>query len=256
MKKRLTVFGFILTMVMLLGFSMTVFASGDTDEDTLIGSKNMKCTFDGKKLDSDLGSIMELVNQMQPGDSVKFEIELINKYEKTTDFWMWNKVIKSFEKNSPANGGAYTYILTYTGPNGKTEDIFRSDTVGGEEISNNREGMREATSNLEDYFFLYSLKKGESGKVTLVVKLDGETQGNNYQNTLADIDFRFACEIQKEKQENNPKKNNPTPTRKIAKTGDDFNILPYAAALAGSGILLLLILVFTRRKKGGEDVNA
>ena len=240
MKKRLTVFGFILTMVMLLGFSVNVFASGDTDEDTIIGSKNMKCTFDGKKLDSDLGSIMELVNQMQPGDSVKFEIELLNKYE----------------KNSPANGGAYTYILTYTGPNGKTEDIYRSDTVGGEEISQNREGMREATSNLEDYFFLYSLKKGQSGKVTLVVKLDGETQGNNYQNTLADIDFRFACEIQKDTEKDNPNKKNNNPNRKIAKTGDDFNILPYAATLAGSGILLLLILVFTRRKKGGEDVNA
>ena len=256
MKKTFAVFGFILTMVICLGFSAKAFAnSADTDDSTLIGSKNMKCTFDGKKLDSDLGSIMDLVNQMQPGDSVKFEIELINNYEKTTAFWMWNKVVKSFEKNSPANGGAYTYILTYTNPDGKTEDIYRSDTVGGEEISNNREGMREATSNLEDYFYLYSLKKGQSGKVTLVVKLDGETQGNNYQNTLADIDFRFACEIEEGSTNNNPPKNNTPPKRTIVKTGDDFNILPYAAALAGSGILLLLILFFTRKKKG-EDVNA
>ena len=254
MKKTFAVFGFILTMVMLLGFHSNVFASG-ADDDTLIGSKNMKCTFDGKKLDSDLGSIMDLVNQMQPGDSVKFDIELINKYEKTTAFWMWNKVIKSFEKNSPANGGAYTYILTYTGPDKKTKDIYRSDTVGGEEVSNNREGMQEATSNLEDYFYLYSLKKGESGLVTLVVKLDGETQGNNYQNTLADIDFRFACEIEKD-DDTNKNNNNRNNRRNVVRTGDDFNYLPFAAAFAGSGILLMLILFFTRRKKGGEDANA
>ena len=256
MKKIFGVFGFILAMVICFGISGRAFASStDTDANTLIGSKNMKCTFDGKKLDSNLGSIMDLVNQMQPGDSVKFEIELVNNYEKTTAFWMWNKVIKSFEQNSPANGGAYTYILTYTDPAGKTEDIFRSDTVGGEEISNNREGMREATSNLEDYFYLYSLKKGQSGKVTLVVSLDGETQGNNYQNTLADIDFRFACEVEDGNDTPNDDNNRPR-NRNVVRTADDFNFIPYAAAFAASGLLLMCILFFMGRKKGGRNGNA
>ncbi len=220
------------------------------DDSTLTGSKRMRCTFDGKKLHSDSGSLNALVNQMQPGDSVRFQIELENLYKEETAFWMRNKVLKSFEDNSPANGGAYAYVLTYTDPAGNTEDIFRSDTVGGEEISGGREGLREAADSLEDYFYLCTLKRGQLGTVTLTVSLDGETQGNDYQNTLADIDFRFACEAVGNDAANPP--DHERPRRNIVKTGDPAALLPYAAGFTVSGLLLMIIALYLKRRKGGD----
>ena len=110
-------------------------------------------------------------------------------------------------------------------------------TVGGEGVGN--QGLTAATSALKDYFVLGNLKKGESAKVTLYVMLDGETQGNTYQDTLADLDMRFAVEI--------------VPSRDVVKTGDETEILPYVIGALVSGALLMVIAVArvkTRKKEG------
>ena len=42
--------------------------------------------------------------------------------------------------------------------------------------------LHEATDALEDFFYLDSQTTGQQGTIRLRVSLDGETQGNSYQN--------------------------------------------------------------------------
>lgn len=69
--------------------------------------------------------------------------------------------------------------------------LFDSETVGGDGGS----GLYEATDGLSEYAKLCTMAPGGSGYVTLYVKLDGETQGNGYQNTLAKLRLNFAVNI-------------------------------------------------------------
>lgn len=69
--------------------------------------------------------------------------------------------------------------------------LFDSETVSGDGGA----GLYEATDGLGDFFKLCTMAPGGSGYVTLYVKLDGETQGNGYQNTLARLRLNFAVNI-------------------------------------------------------------
>lgn len=194
--------------------------------------------FNGKSLSTSYTNA-DFVNAalaLQPGDDITYTITLKNNHSQETEWWMLNQVLESFEQNSSANGGAYTYHLEYSGPN-NSRVLYDSETVGGETAGN--EGLTAATSALTNYFVLGTLKMGQSATVTLRVKLDGETQGNNYQSTLADLNMRFAVQI--------------VPTDDVVKTGDETVILPYVIAAAVSGALLMVIAVArvkTRKQRG------
>ena len=71
--------------------------------------------------------------------------------------------------------------------------LYSSETVGGEDTAGG-EGLHQATGALEDYFYLGRLESGEEGRVLLTVELEGETQGNDYQDTLARLQMNFAVE--------------------------------------------------------------
>ena len=77
----------------------------------------------------------------------------------------------------------------------------------------------------------------QSGVITLGVRLDGETQGNAYQDTLAKLQMQFAVE------EN-------TTISTIPKTGDPSQILIFAGVMLVSGLFLLGIAIARLRKKG------
>ena len=86
------------------------------------------------------------------------------------------------------------------------------------------------------------MRSGNSGTVTLKVSLDGETQGNSYQDSLADLRMRFAVEV--------------TPIGKIIKTGDEsMNVSPFYIGMAVSGLLFLVLAVdgLRQRKKQGVE---
>lgn len=48
---------------------------------------------------------------------------------------------------------------------------------------------------MKDYFYLDELAKGEKAEIALTVKLEGETQGNTYQDTLGKIADEFCGRI-------------------------------------------------------------
>ena len=193
MKRKL--FHLLLPGVLLASMTMNVCA------ETSYGGSDWRVTFtDEKKMESSFktSDINDTIYGIQPGDNAIVELSLKNENETPTDWYMTNKVLYSLEDrsaNSGASGGAYTYRLVYTDKDNNESVLFDSDTVGGDQNSGGREGLREATAGLEDYFYLDTLDNGDSGKITLEVALEGETQGNDYQNTLADLQMNFAVEL-------------------------------------------------------------
>ena len=250
---------------------------------TFTADKKMSSNFQSKKWDDDLKGL-------QPGDYTDLSVKIKNDYGDTTDWYMTNKVIDSLEDtrsdDKGLNGGAYTYVLKYKGDKAGSKDVvlYSSDTVGGQNVSKAGQGLHEATNALDDWFYIDTLNKGEGGTVTLRVGLDGETQGNDYQDTLADLEMNFAVELRtpEKKPDNpvNPKPNpepEPEPEKKkkiieeeekikkstttekstTVKTGDYTDTLPYLIAAGVSGLVLLSLAFYSlhenRRQRGGRS---
>ena len=186
-------------------------------------------------------AIDDTLRNLQPGDQANFKITVLNSSGKTIDWYMQNSVIKSLEDSSAASGGAYSYILTYTTSAGAGRELYNSDTVGGED-SPAGAGLNEINrTELKDWIFLEQMATGRSGVVNLTVKLEGESQGNNYQDTMADLRMKFAAEI--------------VPTRTIVKTGDEGTELkPIYIGMAAAGVLVLGLAIegAVQNKKRGQ----
>ena len=225
------------------------------------GSDDWWVEFLGEEMVSNFQShqIQEEIYNIQPGDSVIFEVELTNKADFTTDWYMTNEVLRTLEEsNDCAEGGAYTYILTYVDPEGTENLLYNSEVVGGEEdITLEGEGLHQATNNLEEYFFLDRLQAGEGGLVSLYVKLDGETQGNDYQDTLARLQVNFAVE----KVLTETITNNITITEKnvitnviteVVKTGDESKVVLFSVLALASGIVLLVLALISMKNRHQE----
>ena len=96
----------------------------------------------------------------------------------------------------------------------------------------------------------------------LTVALDGETQGNDYQNTLAQLQMNFATEIaQADTVKGEDKVINRTVkeadktvyrTQKV-KTGDESQTLLYSVIALASGLVLLVLGVIVLKKKNNRE---
>lgn len=230
--------------------AVLIFGGLDASADTYYGNSNWQVTFTDKLEENfDSGEITDVFRGLQPGDNAVVTIKLVNKNAKSTDWYMRNDVITSMEDGSSvAEGGAYTYKLTYKDKTGKEKILYDSEKVGGDNSGTIGEGLHGATGALKDFFFLDSLTTNQSGAVTLEVAFDGESHINDYQNTLADLQMNFAVEL--------GATNNQTGNRtQVVRTGDDTELLPLYAAMALSGVVLLALGIYSFRKdkrKRGE----
>ena len=175
----------------LLGGSMGMTAHAEDRQ----GSGSWAVTFNGERMESNFkgSDLAQEAFQLQPGDTVQLSVAVRNTGSKTSDWYMKNEIVASLEESqSVAEGGSYTYLLSYVDHAGSETVLYNSTSVGGEGKFNGNEGLKQATDSLDDYFFLDSLESGESGAVRLTVGLDGETQGNAYQDTLAKLAMQFA----------------------------------------------------------------
>ena len=190
--------------------------------------------FDGNTLKSSFSAadLTGAVSQLEPGDFVTFTITLLNDSSISGDWFMRSDIIKSFEDSSPASGGAYSYDLVYIAPDGTSTPLYTNALVGGEGAAGG-EGLRDVGESLKNYFYIGTLAARQQGTVRLVIGLDGETQGNNYQNTLADLQMGFAVE--------------PTGQSTSVRTGDETRILPWLIGAAVGGLGLLTVAVIRLR---------
>jgi hypothetical protein len=212
------------------------------------------------------------LNAIEPGDSIELQVAIKNSSDGTTDWYMTNEVLETLEESqSEANGGAYTYYLSYTDAAGEETVLYNSESVGGDDTSGG-EGLHQATNSTKDYFYLDRLEAGKSGAVHLIVSLDGETQGNDYQDTLAKLQMNFAVEkvatsvTDTPGTSDTPSSNTPStgtsaqPSGSAAstvKTGDTSQILLLCALVMLSGVVLLIfgLKELNRRKDENEEVQ-
>ena len=202
-------------------------------------------------------------------------LALVNGDSQGTDWYMTNEVLSSLEDSQGvAQGGAYTYTLTYRNGAGEEATLYSSENVGGEKSSAAGEGLHEVTDNMDEFFYLDRLASGENGQIGLKVALDGETQGNGYQNTLAKLQLAFAVEPVAGgggnggsgggDDGNTPRTPPPsTPTSSTVyqvgsvQTGDASHILLWSAIALGAGLILTIIAITRlRQEKGGNDDEA
>lgn len=231
--------------------------------------KKMVSTFKTAEMD-------DQIYGLQPGDYTDITLNLKNDNETTTDWYMTNQVLKSLEDTRDSDtglaGGAYTYILTYKGNQAGSEErvLFSSETVGGENVSQAGEGLHEATDALKDWIYLDTLKKGEGGTLNLRVALDGETQGNDYQDTLAELQMNFAVELNttpntppkeddkkketkddddddddKKKSSTSSSSSSSHSSSSVVKTGDYTDTIRYIVAAAVSGVVLFFLALYS-----------
>ena len=122
-------------------------------------------------------------------------------------------------------------------------DIFDSNRIGGvigaNEVSSAglleiNDALKEdyTAKNGEKYFYLDNLGRGQGGQIFLTIELDGETQGNNYQDRLADLKMNFAVQVIEPG-------GTTTTNRNAPKTGDENNLLPYYIVMIISGLMFL-----------------
>lgn len=245
--KRLIAF-FVLSFL-ILGMTNTVYAenSATKTESVIFNGKKMESSFSSSKL---AASVME----MQPGDTVNFAIKISNEGDFTTDWYMSNTVLQSLEDaQKVAENGGYTYLLTYQNQAGTDTVLYDSEQVGGEKISSAGEGLSEATDSLDSFFFLDRLPKGDTGLVCLAIGLDGESQGNIYQDTLARLMMNFAVEDVPDDTKKPPEKGTPvtqkdfTSSTGTVQTGD---IWTWGAVIAlVLGVICIAISCLCQRKK-------
>ncbi len=247
MKKRFLAFSLISLLV--LASSMTAFA-----EDRQ-GASGWQVVFDGRKLESNFtnANMDDEIFGIEPGDSIELTISLKNNYNGQVDWYMKNQVLKTLEEaenNRNISGGAYDYLLTYTDADGAVNTLFSSEKFGGEGRYNGV-GLHGATTTLDEYFYLERMGNGDSGTIKLKVALDGETQGNAYQNTLARLQMDFATELVQ-----SAAQTPGTNARQSVKTGDQTKIMLYILMTLGAGLVLLLMaLIRLRREREDEAVT-
>ena len=225
------------------------------------------CTYSGGRMIEgfDSAEIASRVSDLQPGDDVTFTVGYENDDEDSTDWYMENSIVQTLEKtdksrknqyvsgNDAAENGGYTYELILIDSNGTRKQLFSNSRVGGDEGSvadldsgKNLEGLEPATNALDDWFYIDTLDKGESGTVILHVAFDGETEVNDYMDTDGELNVRFAVEKVSE---------GKTPTGKTVKTGDQSNLIMWAAIGVIAG-LLMLILAFLSRKRDEKQADS
>lgn len=239
MNKR--ILSIICLLCMIFSLSATAYANTYTSTVGTVwfnsDGKTMGNDFQKNLTDSNVeAALKDRLRQLQPGDEVTFTINLRNDYSKATNWYMTSKIVDSLEEGTAADG-AYSYYLRYVNntKSANNRDLFRSDTVGGDkksgllEINDAMKG--DYTRNGEKYFYLDNLSRGQGGQILLTVALDGETQGNAYQDRLADLKMNFAVQVVDQ--------GGTTTGGNAPKTGDEHNLLPYYIAMIISGLLFL-----------------
>ena len=244
-------------MCLVMAAVMTVGMGTTVSAEDFQGERSWRVEFNGDGVESNFRSseLAEEIYRIQPGDTIELQVGIGNTGSGETDWYMTNEVLQSLEDTqSVAEGGAYGYELVYAAPDGEETVLYSSETVGGEDTAGG-EGLHQATGALEDYFYLGRLESGEEGRVLLTVELEGETQGNDYQDTLARLQMNFAVEevepntVVEQGEDNVINRVVKKVVTTAPRTGDPTQMLGLCAAALVSGIVLLILAVVSMNRR-------
>ncbi|MBQ9708337.1 MAG: hypothetical protein IJV66_04035 [Firmicutes bacterium] len=245
MKMRHHILTFLTVAVLMLAMTVTASANDYRVDDGT-------CTFDGQKMSISFpnGSLKDAVQNLEPGDSLKFLVTYENDSQYTTQWYMRNRVLQTLEDNKEAaENGGYTYILQNIGPDKTKTTYFDNSDVGGEAKAAALEGLKQATNATTDYFFIQELKPGQSGQTYIKVEFDGETEVNDYMDTLGGLDVAYAVEVP---ESNGGDGNSPYESSPV--TGDPVNIIKWVALMTAALIIgLLAFFSWRKERKDGDE---
>lgn len=188
---------------------------------------------------------------MMPGEERIQSITLKNTSDKEVHFFMSTEVIKVFEDaRESAKDGGYTVSLTLN-QDGKETLIYgnRQEINAGGMTGN---GLYDMNGTLNDKFMIATLAPDKEAVVSLSVKLDGQSLGNEYQGLPGTFQFDFTVQYDDSEPQtviktitNTIKGETQTIIKKV-KTGDPTTIggLIIALGLSAGAIVTL--------KKGGR----
>ena len=115
---------------------------------------------------------------------------------------------------------------------------------------------KKVITSTQEYFYLGRLASNNTGTVHLTIGVEGETQGNGYQLTLAKLRMNFA--VEKVSAGKTITKNKIVKTTNTVKTGDTARVLLFCVLALISGLILLAYGIYTlnkntkRRRQKGE----
>lgn len=239
--------------------------------------KQWTVEFTGSKMEDEGSAVIaQVVSGMQPGDSAQFTVDLYESYDKAADWYMRNEVLKSMEESfddaNSNSGGSYSYKLVYISPQNEEKVILTNEVVSGDAGTGKTSGLFDATESTGEWFYLDTLAPEATAKVILTVGIDGETHGNRYFDTSAELKLAFAAEPTDEpgtpgtaKQPDDPsgKKDNPKPNDdpkktdksngKLSQTGDMIPLTIIAVVAIAAGILVVVVALRNRRESREDE---
>ena len=243
-----------LSLIILVFNSTAVRLNADEDS---FGPYDVTFINEAKRFESNYNQeeILKKLQGMQPGDKAEITFHLNNAYKNPTKWYMSNEATRPFEDDArnSVDGGNYTYRLTYVDGYGIEKSIYDSEAVGGDAT----EGLRDATNALTGMFALDTLNPDQTSTLKLYFELDGETQANNYQDVIGQIQVNFAVEMdvdekpqpkpQEKIDEGETKKEvvKRTTVRKVIYlpyTGDEAKVNMYIAIECGLFVLLAAVV--------------
>ena len=242
MKKKNFMIAFLMAMTIVFAAPYAAFAEEYSVDDAA-------CSFDGSEISSNFESsdLATYLSHLEPGDKLDYQVTYTNNSGKTTEWYMLNDVLQTLEESKDvAENGGYTYVLKNIGPDGTETTYFDNSEVGGETKTGGLEGLHQATNATRDYFFIQQLAPGQSGKTSLHVELDGETQVNDYWDTKGVVRLSYAVEIVE-------------PGQRIiqdgaARTGDPFDLMKGLLVMILALIIGLLAILGRRKdRKDGDE---
>jgi LPXTG-motif cell wall-anchored protein len=249
--------GILLSSALIISLAVPAFA----EEWTSPTKSEVVFTQDQKLESSFFDNVIDdtIRQNVEPGDTAIFNVTLRNDNSEQTDWWMDKRTIDSLElwqTNHLTNAGGYEYQILYSDKTQTDRVLYDGANLHGTNLPGETRKDLQKTKSVGDKEFIYlgSYAKGEGGVVTLKVSLDGETQGNSYQDTLADIAMEFAVEL------------TPSPTtKKVTKinrissvnTGDSSNSLPYFIGIGAAGLIVLIIAIYivVKRRKDRKEAS-
>ena len=236
MKKRLTILFIMLAMVF-----PTVTVAHASGADSMI-------SFDGDTeqfiyLDGDT-DVFDNFQNMYPGEERTATITLVNNDHREMRFYISSDIVDYFGSDT---NPTIVYDVNFTIDG---QPIF-DETVGGED--------KIGTNYLQEDVLIATLAQGESAKLVMTVKTNGDTMGNDYQDATGHIQYTFSVEYDDEPATvpeqivNTVVETVINPITRFVDTGDNTNVGIYA----GIGAVCLIAIggLILTRKKGGDDDN-
>ena len=213
----------IVTMFMLLGNVSGVYA-----KDTVV-------TFDGEA--SSFMNISEgdvNFKGMMPGETRSINVVLNNTKGSKMNFYMSASILDNIAAKADQNA-VYDFTIA------NNDQVFFESIIGG--TTDNTVGQEYLTD--DNNILLAELEDGESSKVTITLKLDGDSAENTYMNQEGQIKLVFTF--------GTPTENNGTNETVVQrvinyiKTGDNAPIVMLASLMVVSGVFIAIVLL--KRKK-------